>query len=57
VPVVHLLLRKQFQQHRLSLQQPGVPLLLRLSLPGLLLLLLLLRQHQQLLLLPVPTQA
>jgi hypothetical protein len=41
--VVHLLLRNQLQQHLLSLQQPGVPVLLHLPVPGVWLL-------------PVPTQ-
>jgi hypothetical protein len=54
---VHLLLRNQVQQHLLSLQQPGVPVLLHLPVPGVLLLLLCQYHHQQMLLLPVPTQA
>jgi hypothetical protein len=44
---MHLLLRNQLQQHLLSLQQPGVPVLLHLPVSGILLLLL--RQHQKML--------
>ena len=57
MPVVNLLLRNQVQQYLLSLQQPGVPVLLHLPVPGELLLLLCQHQHQQMLLLPVPMQA
>ena len=59
MPVVHLLLRNQLQQHLLLLQQSGVPVLLHLPVPGVLLLLLIQHWHhrQQMLLLPVPTKA
>jgi hypothetical protein len=52
-----LLLLLRNQQHLLSLQQPGVPVLLHLPVPGVLLLLLRQLQQQQMLVLPVPTQA